>query len=173
MSHKTHFPEEIIWQKILTIRNQKVMLDRDLATLYGVETKRLKEAIRRNRARFPSDFMFELNEEEFLNLRTQFASSSYGGNRYVPFAFTEQGIAMLSSVLNTDKAIAVNIQIIRLFTKMRAMLLTHKDLLIKMEELEKRAKNQDENIAQVFNYLKQFVREQESEKAKIGYKNRA
>ena len=112
----------IIQTKIHTIRNQKLMLDVDLAELYNVETKRLKEAVRRNISRFPSDFMFELNEEERLNLRTQIATSSWGGSRYLPFAFTEQGVAMLASVLKSETAIQVNIAIVRAFVAIRQSL---------------------------------------------------
>ena len=106
------------------------MLDRDLAELYDVETKRLNEQVKRNLNRFPDDFMFKLNKEEFNNLRSQIATSSWGGRRTIPFAFTEHGVLMLSSVLNSDRAIKVNIQIIRIFTKMREILLSHKDMLL-------------------------------------------
>lgn len=112
----------VIQNKIHTIRGQKVMLDFHLAELYGVETKRLKEAVRRNVSRFPIDFMFELNVEEWRILRTQFATSSWGGARYVPFAFTEQGIAMLASVLNSETAIQINIAIVRTFVAIRQTL---------------------------------------------------
>lgn len=109
------------------------MLDKDLAALYGVETKYLKRQVKRNLERFPEDFMFELNAEEFETLRRQIGTSSWGGSRYAPMAFTEQGIAQLSGVLNSPRAIAVNIQIIRLFTKMREVLSTHKELLLQLE----------------------------------------
>jgi hypothetical protein len=114
------------------------MLDRDLAELYEVETKQLKRQVRRNIARFPEDFMFELTEEELQNLRSQIDTSSWGVTRYEPMAFTEQGVAMLSSVLNSETAIEVNIQIIRIYTRIREVLLTHKDVLLKMEQLEKK-----------------------------------
>src|ERR1700744_1077828 len=119
--------EETIISKIYMIRGQKVMMDRDLAELYGVETKRLKEAVRRNIGRFPSDFLFEMSKTEFEDWRSQFASSKEDkrGLRYAPFCFTEQGVTMLSCVLNSQRAIAVNIQVIRVFTKMREMLLTN------------------------------------------------
>jgi hypothetical protein len=106
-------PDEVVMNKIYVIRSQKVMLDKDLAELYKVETKQLKRAVRRNADRFPDDFMFELSKEEFDNLRNQIGTSSWGGTRYAPMAFTEQGVAMLSSVLNSDRAIKVNIQIVR------------------------------------------------------------
>ena len=125
--------------KIYILRDMRIMVDRDLAELYGVETKRLKEAVRRNMQRFPSDFMFEMNDEEFRNWRTQFASSNSEvmGLRYHPFCFTEQGVTMLFCILNSERAIAVNIQIIRIFTKMRELLLTNKEVLLQLEMLEK------------------------------------
>src|SRR5579872_1175806 len=116
-------PEEVLVSKIFHIRGYNVMLDEDLADLYDVETKQLKRQVRRNMDRFPDDFMFELTKEEFENLRSQIGTSSWGGVRYMPMAFTEQGVAMLSSVLNSARAIKVNIQIIRVFTRMREMLL--------------------------------------------------
>ncbi len=127
-------PDEIITNKIYLIRNQKVMLDSHLAELYQVETKRLKEQVKRNLNRFPEDFMFELTKNEYENLRSQFATSSWGGSRYLPLVFTEQGVAMLSSVLNSDRAIAVNIRIIRIFTKMRALLTDNLSLRLEIEE---------------------------------------
>lgn len=121
-------PMEAITSRIYLTRGQKIMLDRDLAQLYRVETKQLKRAVRRNASRFPHDFMFELSSEEFENLRSQVDTSSWGGTRYPPMAFIEQGVAMLSSVLGSERAIMVNIQIIRTFTKLRTMLATHADL---------------------------------------------
>ena len=162
--------EEVIVSKIYKIRGEKVMLDRDLAELYEVETKQLKRQVRRNLSRFPEDFMFELTDLEFDDLRSQIGTSSHGGTRYAPMVFTEQGVAQLSSVLSSERAVSVNIQIIRLFTKMRNMLLTHKDLLLKMEEMEKKISGQDEKIVQIFNYLKQFVKEQEEPREKVGFK---
>ena len=131
-TNATIIPDENIINIIYLIRGIKVMLDRDLSELYGVETKHLKRQVRRNIARFPEDFMFEINEEELQNLRCQFGSSSWGGTRYEPMAFTEQGVAMLSSVLNSNRAIEVNIRIIRIFTRLREMLLAHKDILLKL-----------------------------------------
>lgn len=127
--------EDSIVSKIYKVRDQKVMIDRDLAELYGVETKRLKEAVRRNMDRFPPDFMFEMNIREFENWRTQFASSKDDrqGLRYAPFCFTEQGVTMVSCILNSARAILVNIQVIRVFTKMRGILLTNKDILLRLE----------------------------------------
>ena len=140
-------PDEVVMDKIYIIRGQKVMLDRDLAKLYNVETKVLKQAVRRNRDRFPDDFMFELKSEEFANLRSQSVTSSWGGSRYVPMAFTEQGIAMISSVLNSKQAIQVNIHIIRVFTEMSKLILTHKDLLLKIEQVEKESVIMMENLS--------------------------
>ncbi len=136
---KLIIPDEIVMNKIYIVRDMRIMVDRDLAELYGVETKRLKEAVRRNMQRFPSDFMFEMNDEEFRNWRTQFASSNSEvmGLRYHPFCFTEQGVTMLSCILNSERAIAVNIQVIRIFTKMRELLLTNKEVLLQLEMLEK------------------------------------
>lgn len=148
------------------------MMDRDLAELYGVETRVLKQAVRRNLNRFPEDFMFEMTKEEFINWRSQFviSKSDQKGLRYAPFCFTEQGVAQLSSVLTSNSAIAVNIQIIRLFTKMRKLLLTHKDLLIEMEEIRKKVTNQDDKIELIFDYLKQFIQNKETPREKIGFK---
>jgi ORF6N domain-containing protein len=159
--------EEVIVNKIYLIRGQKVMIDRDLAELYGVETKRLKEAVRRNISRFPADFMFEMSKEEFENWRTHFASSNSDdrmGLRYAPFCFSEQGVTMLSCVLNTERAIAVNIRIIRVFTRMREMLSTHKDILVKIEQIEKelfkqgvRMDEHEGDIQAIFQVLKKLV----------------
>lgn len=165
-------PDEVIVSKIYKIREYKVMLDSDLAVLYRVETKQLKRAVRRNIDRFPEDFMFELTMEEFDVLRCQIGTSNKGGVRYVPMVFTEQGVSMLSSVLNSDTAIQVNIQIIRIFSKMREMLLTHKEILLKVEQLEKKAGKQDEKIQAIFDYLKQFIREQEQPRKEIGFKRK-
>ena len=163
---------EIISNKIYLIRDQKVMLDRDLAELYQVETKRLKESVKRNIERFPEDFMFELTQNEFQNLRTQFATSSWGGNRYLPMVFTEQGVAMLSSVLKSDSAIAVNIKIIRIFTKMRDLLSDNLSLRLEIEDIKKKMNNHDKNIELVFSYLDELVEKKENlpERNKIGYK---
>ncbi len=169
-------PDEIIINKIYVIREKKVMIDRDLAELYGVETKQLKRAVRRNIKRFPEDFMFELIQSEFDNLRSQIGTSSWGGIRYMPMAYTEQGVAMLSSVLNSDRAIIVNIQIIRVFTKMCVMLETHKEILQKLDQLQKKEIEQDDKIMLIFEYLKQLeqVKHEEleqSKRKKIGYKH--
>jgi len=155
--------------KILSIRDQKVMLDYDLADLYGVQTKVLKQAVRRNMRRFPSDFMIELNKKEFKDLRSQIVTSKSGGIRYMPMAFTEHGVLMLSSVLRSDRAIEMNIQIMRIFTRMKEVLLTHKDLLLKVEQIERRVIGQDEKIKLLFNYLKKFVADSSKPRRRIGY----
>ncbi len=162
--------DEIIAGKIYLIREQKVMFDKDLAELYGVETRRLNEQVRRNIKRFPKDFMFQLTKKEFDDLKSQIATSSWGGRRKLPLAFTEQGVAMLSSVLNSDRAIEVNIQIMRIFTKMREMLLTHKDLMLKIERMEKELTNTKTDVQKVFEVLKQLIQQESKPRREIGFK---
>jgi hypothetical protein len=162
-------PGELIASKIYIIRRLKVMLDRDLAELYGVETKVLKQAVKRNINRFPEDFMFVLSGEEAISLRSQFVTSSlsqWGGTRYPPMAFTEQGVAMLSSVLKSNRAIQVNIQIIRVFTRLRQILLSDKDLRRELEELKRVT---DERFRIVFETLDQLLSTAERPKRKIGF----
>ena len=160
-------PDETLARRIFIIRGEKVMLDRDLAELYIVETKYLKRQVRRNIERFPEDFMFELTKEEFHEWRSQNGTSNAGdrmGLRYSPYVFTEQGVAQLSSVLNSPHAVAVNIQIIRLFTRMRKMLVTHKDLLLQLEKLRNTSKEHAGKFTVIFKYLKQMEqRQQETE----------
>jgi hypothetical protein len=164
---KALVPIEVIEKKILFIGGQKMMLDSDLAALYGVTTKRLNEQVRRNLKRFPPDFMYQLSREEFESLKSHFAtSSSWGGRRTRPYAFTEQGIAMLSSVLNSDRAIEVNIQIMRAFVKLREMMLSHKDLTRKLAELEKKY---DGQFQIVFEAIQQLIEVEEKPKRKIGF----
>jgi hypothetical protein len=170
-------PEETVISKIYLIRKTKVMLDMDLAELYGVETKQLKRAVRRNIEKFPPDFMFELNKEELQNWRSQFGTSNREkmGLRIPPFAFSDFGILMLSSVLNSERATQINILIIRVFTKMRELLITHKDILLKLEKLEQQYAEHDDKIILVFEYLKQLEssKHQElvkSKRRKIGFK---
>ena len=133
-----------------------MLLDKDLAELYGVETKQLKRAVRRNITRFPEDFMFELNKDEFMDLRSQFGTSSWGGARYLPMAFTEHGVLMLASVLNSERAICVNIQIVRIFNRMREMLASHKEILHWLERIEEKIGEHDNQILLIFEYLKQL-----------------
>lgn len=150
------------------------MLDKDLADLYGVETKYLKRQVRRNIERFPEDFMFEMTKEEFENLRCQIYTSSWGGTRYAPMVFTEQGVSMLSSVLKSTAAIEVNIQIIRTFTRLRELLITHKDRLLKMEQLERRADSQDERMEEIFQYIRSLIRQNKEQEPRkeLGYKSK-
>ena len=156
--NKIMIPEEVILNKIYFIRNQKVMIDRDLAELYGVETKYLKRQVRRNIIRFPDDFMFELSNEEFIEWRSQFVTSNSDkiGLRYTPMAFTEEGVAQLSTVLNSERAIRVNIQIIRLFSKMRKLLSLNQEIMQKIDKLSKKYIEHDSQIMLIFEYLKQF-----------------
>ena len=162
--------EETIVEKIYIIGGQKVMLDRDLAEMYGVEVKRLNQAVKRNNSRFPEDFMFQLSQDEFQNLKSQFVTSSWGGIRKLPYAFTEQGVAMLSSVLNSETAIQVNIQIIRLFTKMKHMILDNKDLWMKIEKIEQHLLKNDEEIKTIFAYLKKLLIQENKPRNPIGFK---
>ncbi|MEO1013104.1 MAG: ORF6N domain-containing protein [Bacteroidota bacterium] len=161
--------EEAIANKIYLIRNKSVMLDSDLAELYQVETKRLNEQVKRNMGRFPKDFMFHLSKEEWENLRSQNATTSWGGRRNEPYAFTEHGVLMLSSVLNSERAIAVNIRIMRVYTKLKEMLLNHRELLFRMEKLERQIGKHDIQISQVFAYIQKFI-QQETNRKQIGYK---
>ena len=152
--------EQKILNRIYVVRGQKIMLDEDLAEMYKVETKRLNEQVKRNQKRFPRDFMFTLTEKEYENLKSQFATSSWGGRRKLPNAFTEQGIAMLSSILNSDVAIAVNIRIIRVFTKLREYALTHKEILLQLAKLEKEVKGNSTDIENIFMVLKELIEKQ-------------
>jgi len=150
-------PEEVIEQKIFIIRGHKVMLDKELAKLYGVSVKRLNEQVKRNLNRFPRDFMFILTREEVMNLRSQFATSSWGGDRYLPYAFTEQGVAMLSSVLHSERAIQVNIAIMRAFVKLRQILSMNKELAYKLAELERKIAKHDEDIQAIFIAIRKLM----------------
>ncbi len=155
-------PIEIIENKIYLIRGRRVMLDRDLAGLYGVPTRRLKEQVRRNLKRFPDDFMFELTWEETAALasRSQIATLKKGQNiKYLPYAFMEQGVAMLSSVLHSDRAIDVNIQIMRVFVRLKELMISHKDLARKIEDLERKFKEHDKKFVLVFEAIKHLLKE--------------
>ncbi len=156
---------DMLLYNLFIIRGKKVMLDKDLASLYGVETKILNRAIKRNMKRFPEDFMFQLTKEEFNNLRFHFGISRWGGQRYLPHVFTENGVAMLLSVLNSKRAIAVNIQIMRTFTKIREMLATHKELKQKIEEMEKKY---DYQFKVVFEAIKQLIEPSQKRGKRIG-----
>jgi hypothetical protein len=159
-------PVERIEKEILLIRGEKVILDSTLAELYGVETKQLKRAVRRNINRFPPDFMFELNEQEFDSLRCQIGTSNRGGTRYNPMAFTEQGVAMLSSVLNSNRAIEVNILIMRAFVRLRGMISSHKELLRKLEDMEKKY---DDQFRVVFEAIRHLMAPPEKARKRIGF----
>ena len=179
MTMKKHslLPDELIINKIILLRDQKVLVDRDLADLYGVETRMLNQAVKRNIKRFPDDFMFQMTSEEMNIWKSQIVISDNDrmGLRKPPFVFTEQGVAMLSSVLNSDTAILVNIQIMRVFTKLRRLLDSHKEILRKLESIEKKDIEQDEKILLVFEYLKQLeqIKQDETllkERKRIGFK---
>ncbi len=161
-------PAEVIERRIYLIRGQKVMLDRDLAELYGVPTFRLNEAVKRNRNRFPGDFMFQLSPQETLALTSQFAmsKSGRGGRRTPPFAFTEQGVAMLSSVLNSERAVLVNIAIMRAFVRLREILSTHKDLARKLEEMEQKY---DAQFKMVFDAIRRLMAPKARRRRPIGF----
>lgn len=164
--------EEVIMNQIYFIRGHKVMLDKDLAQLYQVSTGNLNKSVKRNINRFPSDFMFQLNEQEFKNLIFQFGTSSWGGTRKSPYAFTEQGVAMLSGILNSDRAINVNIQIMRVFTRIRQALIDNTDLRLAIEEIRRKIDNNTKNIEIVFQYLDELIEKKENQKPRklIGYK---
>lgn len=167
--------DEIVISKIYYIREQKVMLDSDLAKLYEVETKHLKRQVRRNLDRFPDDFMFELRPEEYQDSRSQNGTLKQGRNiKYAPMAFTEQGIAMLSSVLNSKRAIQVNIQIIRIFTRVRQLLTDNTEIRLEVEKIKNRLENQDKNMEIVFKYLDELLEKQERPnppRRRIGFKS--
>jgi hypothetical protein len=158
-------PDEVIMNKIYLIRGKKVMLDLDLANLYEVNTKQLKRSVKRNLSRFPEDFMFELTKEELANWRYQFGTSKSEimGLRIQPFAFTEHGVIMLASILNSERAIKVNVQIIRIFIRMREILESHKEILSKLEKFEHRMDEHDNQILLIFEYLKQFEQNKQKE----------
>jgi len=162
-------PRKVIEQKILLTRGQKVMLDRDLAQLYGVTTGNLNKAVDRNLDRFPNDFMFRLTQEEFKNLIFHFGTSSWGGTRKLPRAFTEQGVAMLSSVLRSKRAILVNIAIMRTFVKLRKILSTHKELAHKLSQLERKIEKHDGEIKTIFDAIRQLMLPPEKPRRRIGF----
>ena len=167
---KAIIPSERVVQSIRWIRAQKVLLDVDLATLYGVPTKVLNQAVKRNNARFPEDFMFQLSAQETRSLRSQFVTLKRGQHlKYRPYAFTEQGVAMLSSVLNSDRAIKVNIAIMRAFVKLRQMLDTNRELAAKFSKLESRVGKHDEEIAAILESIRQLMGPPEKARREIGF----
>ncbi len=165
-------PEGVIVRKIYLLRGQKIIFDFDLAALYNVETKQLKRAVRRNIKRFPVDFMFEISSEEFESLRSQVGTSNRGGTRYLPMAFTEQGVAMLSSVLHSENAIQINIAIMRAFVQIRCFFESNKELAAKIEELQKAVSGHDEKIALIFSAIRQLMAEKENpvKRNPVGFK---
>jgi phage regulator Rha-like protein len=168
VSKQSIVPVGRIEKAILLVRKQKVMLDADLAALYGVETRVLVQAVKRNLERFPEDFMFQLSREEFAVLRSQSVTSSdWGGRRYPPYSFTEQGVAMLSSVLRSQRAIQVNIEIMRAFIRLRKMLASHAELARKLDALEKKY---DAQFKEVFEAIRQLMAPPETKKRAIGFR---
>ncbi|MEN8203891.1 MAG: ORF6N domain-containing protein [Bacteroidota bacterium] len=168
-------PDEVIFSKIFLIRNKQVILDRDLAVFYQVETKQLKRSVRRNIDRFPNDFMFELTLEEFQYLRSQFGTSSWGGSRYTPMAFSEYGIVMLASVLHSQRAIKVNIQIVRAFLRMREILNSQNIILSRLENVETSQIQQGERISLIFKLLEEIEKKnkkrlEHQSRKKVGFK---
>lgn len=164
-------PTARIESRIFLIRGHKVMLDSDLAELYGVTTKRLNEQVKRNKERFPSDFMFQLTSDEAKRLRSQFATSKRGGRRYRPYAFTEHGAIMAASVLNSHRAIEVSVYVVRAFVKLREMLRTHKELARRLAELEKRIEGYDEEIIALFEAIRQLMEPPEKHAKRIGFRS--
>ena len=168
-NNKTIITDERIISKIYFIRGHKVMVDSDLAEMYGVEARVLNQSVKQNIERFPSDFMFRLTQKEFINLKSQIVTSSWGGKRKLPYVFTEQVVSMLSGVLNSTVAIQVHIKIIRIFSKMKEMLLTNKDILLKLEKMEKDVKENKKDIALIFEALKQLLTQPEPKRTLIGF----
>lgn len=165
--------DQKILNRIYIVRGQKVMLDEDLAEMYGVETRRLNEQVKRNKKRFPKDFMFALTARDYENLMSQNATSKWGGRRKLPNAFTEQGVAMLSGVLNSDTAIEVNIRIIRVFTKLREYTLTHKEILLQLSKMEKQVKGNSKDIENIFSVLRELLEKQSKpiKRNRIGFRH--
>jgi ribosomal protein L23 len=164
-------PDEVVISKILVLRDKKIMIDKDIAELYGVTTKRLNEQVKRNKKRFPADFMFQLTQEEKDEVVANcdhLKNLKYSPN--LPFAFTEHGAVMLASVLNSDRAIEVNIQIVRIFTQIKEMLLMNKDFLLKVEQLENKVTSHDEDIKHIFQALKQLLNPPQEPRKRIGFK---
>lgn len=172
MEEKELLVHQAIENKIYVVRGQKVMIDRDLAELYNVETRVFNQAVKRNLERFPEDFMFQLTENEFRSLTSQIVMSSWGGIRHVPKVFTEHGILMLSSVLNNSRAIQINIQIMRTFARIRQMLSDNTELRLEIEQIKKKINNHDQNIEIVFRYIDELLEKKENPEIRnqIGFK---
>lgn len=180
MSGASLLPLEAITHHIVVLREQKVLLDSDLAALYGVETRRLNEQVRRNRARFPKDFIFELTSEEFANLKSQFATSSWGGRRKLPMAFTEHGAIMAATVLNSPRAVEVSVYVVRAFVRLRELATSHQDLAKRLDELEHKtealamshetfSRNTRNQLKQVFEALRELMTPPDPPKRPIGF----
>jgi phage regulator Rha-like protein len=170
MLDKYLLPEQEIVGRIYVVNHQKVMLDFDLALLYEIPTKRINEQVKRNADRFPPDFMFQLSEKQWENLRSQSATANHEKRRNLPYAFTEHGVLMLSSVLSNQKSIQVNIQLVRIFTKMRDLLLSQNNIIDQIEKLTNRIDHQDEKMDGVIRYLQRFIRDRKTERTQVGYK---
>ena len=175
MINSSTIPDDLISSKIYFFRDYKIMIDSDLSELYQVKTKRLNEQVKRNLNRFPEDFMFQLTVDEWKILKSQNATSSWGGRRVPPYVFTEHGVLMLSSILNSERAIAVNIQIMRVFTKIRTLIKNYDELLKMLNELEKKGSERDRKISIIFQYINKLEQEnklknEQSKRNRIGYK---
>lgn len=162
--------DDVVVNKIYEIRNLKVMLDSDLAELYGVETKVLNQAVKRNSDRFPEDFMFQLAEIEWQNLKSQSVTSSWGGRRKLPYVFSEHGVLMLSSVLSSPQATQVNIQIVRVFTRLRKFMSDHNEYKLEMVDIRKKLTNHDKNIETIFSYIDELTEKKSKPRKRIGFK---
>lgn len=160
---------EALAGRIVVIRGQRVLLDSDLATLYEVETRRLNEQIKRNMGRFPVDFMFQLTSDEFANLKSQFATSSWGGRRKLPLAFTEHGAIMAASVLNSDRAVEMSVYVVRAFVQLRAVLLDHKALADKLAALERRVSHHDNSLSEVIDAIRALMAQPKPANRPIGF----
>ncbi len=171
MTEQSLVPAERITSAIVLLRGHKVMLDADLAAMYGVETRDLVRAVKRNVDRFPDDFMFQLSDAEFANLRSHFGTSSWGGRRYPPYAFTEQGVAMLSSVLNSPRAVHVNIEIMRAFVRMRQFQLSNDDMGKKLAALEKKYERHDAQFRVVFQAIRELMDPPTKKRRPIGFRS--
>jgi len=165
----TNYSESEIINRIYIIRGQKIMLDKDLAEMYDAEVKVLNQSVKRNISRFPEDFMFQLTNEEWKSLKSQIVTSNRGGIRKLPYAFTEQGVAMLSSVLRSERAIQVNIQIIRVYTKMKQILFDNKELWLKIEKIEQSLIKKDEEVKAIFKILKKLLMQEQKPRTEIGF----
>lgn len=175
MINSSTVPDDLISSKIYFIRDYKIMIDSDLSELYQVKTKRLNEQVKRNLNRFPEDFMFQLTVDEWKILKSQNATSSWGGRRVPPYVFTEHGVLMLSSILNSERAIAVNIQIMRVFTKIRTLIKNSDELLKILNELEKKGSERDRKISIIFQYINKLeqenkIKNEQTKRNRIGYK---